>query len=411
MLIKKPADIRYSEITPKSLYLNRRNFLAGLPAAFLGARELLSPSGRALAGPNCPTCRRASTRWTRSRIPTRKSPPTTTSTSSARTRDEPAEYAKNFKTSPWTVSVEGDVRQAAQVHHGRDPGARAAGRARLPPSLRGSLVDRGAVGRLLAERAAQRRWSRPRRRSTWLSKPSTIASRCRTPPGLQFPYVEGLRMDEAMHPLALLCTGMFGETLPPQDGAPVRMILPWKYGFKSIKSIVKIRLVGSHAADLVEPGEPARVRLLLQRESQGGSSALEPGQRAPAGRIPQAPTLMFNGYGDQVASLYNGMDLKKNYWTVMLKQRWTKVVVFLACLVPVLWVCWRAWHQDLTANPIEYITRYTGDWTHPVHRAYAGRHAAAQTAGPAGSDPLPPHDRAVRVLLRHAALHHVHLAG
>ena len=108
-----------------------------------------------MAGTKLPNVRKASTRWTRKSTPIRTSPPTTTTTSSARIRDEPAQYAKNFK----TVALDGQrgrrLRQAAQVQPGRDPGAGAAGRARLPASLRGSLVDRGAVGRLLPQRAAQ----------------------------------------------------------------------------------------------------------------------------------------------------------------------------------------------------------------------------------------------------------------
>ena len=107
---------------------------------------------------------------------------------------------------------------------------------------------------------------------------------------------------------------MYGETLPPQDGAPVRLIVPWKYGFKSIKSIVKISLVGGMPPTILEHGESARVRLLLQRESRAWT--IRAGARQRSGgwaNSARRPTLMFNGYGDQVASLYTGMDLKKNY--------------------------------------------------------------------------------------------------
>ena len=117
-----------------------------------------------------------------------------------------------------------------------------------------------------------------------------------------------------MHPLALLCVGMYGETLPPQDGAPVRLVLPWKYGFKSIKSIVKIKLVGGMPPTTWNMSNRARVRLLLQRESR--TWTIRAGARPRSGgcgEFSKRPTLMFNGYGDQVASLYAGMDLKKNY--------------------------------------------------------------------------------------------------
>jgi sulfoxide reductase catalytic subunit YedY len=129
--------------------------------------------------------------------------------------------------------------------------------------------------------------------------------------GIDFPYVEGLRLDEATHPLALLCVGMYGETLPNQDGAPVRMVIPWKYGYKSIKSLVKIRF---------QEKEPPTTWNRYSSQEYGFYSNVNPNVDHPRwsqakerrlGDIFMRNTLMFNGYGDQVASLYNGMDLKK----------------------------------------------------------------------------------------------------
>jgi sulfoxide reductase catalytic subunit YedY len=130
---------------------------------------------------------------------------------------------------------------------------------------------------------------------------------------LNWPYVEGLRMDEAMHPLTLLTVGLYGEVLPNQNGAPIRMVIPWKYGFKSIKSIVKITLVEKQppttwnkaAAD--EYGFYANVNPNVPhpRWSQARERRI--------GEFFKRPTLMFNGYGDQVASLYKGMDLRKYF--------------------------------------------------------------------------------------------------
>jgi sulfoxide reductase catalytic subunit YedY len=131
--------------------------------------------------------------------------------------------------------------------------------------------------------------------------------------GIGFPYVEGLRLDEAMHPLAMLCVGMYGESLPPQDGAPVRLVVPWKYGFKSIKSIVKIKLTG---------GMPPTTWNIANAREYGFYSNVNPSvdhprwsqkmeQRLP-GLFKNHPTQMFNGYSE-VASLYNGMDLRKYY--------------------------------------------------------------------------------------------------
>ena len=129
----------------------------------------------------------------------------------------------------------------------------------------------------------------------------------------EWPYVEGLRLDEAMHPLTLLAVGLYGKTLPNQNGAPIRLVVPWKYGFKSIKSIVKIRLV--------EKQPPTSWNIANSRE-YGFYSNVNPQVDHPRwtqarerriGEFLRRPTLMFNGYGDQVASLYTGMDLKKNY--------------------------------------------------------------------------------------------------
>jgi sulfoxide reductase catalytic subunit YedY len=131
--------------------------------------------------------------------------------------------------------------------------------------------------------------------------------------GIPFPYVEGLRMDEALHPLALLCFGMYGQVLPNQDGAPIRLVVPWKYGFKSIKSIVKIKFVEK---------EPPTTWNLANAREYGFYSNVNPtvdhprwsqGSERRLGEFGKRKTLMFNGYGDQVASLYGGMDLRKDY--------------------------------------------------------------------------------------------------
>ncbi len=131
---------------------------------------------------------------------------------------------------------------------------------------------------------------------------------------LRWPYTEGLRMDEAMHPLTIMAVGLYGKTLMNQNGAPIRLVVPWKYGFKSIKSVVRIRFVDKMPATAWSDANPERIRVLLERQPASGSSALDAGARAAHRRVRHgAPTLMFNGYGDQVASMYAGMDLKKYY--------------------------------------------------------------------------------------------------
>ena len=309
MLIKKPADIRYSEVTPKHVYLNRRSFLAGIPAAFLGARELLAGAKLANVGKSKlsidekqNTYKDVSTYNNYYEFGTQK--------------EEPSQNSQKFKTSPWTVSVEGHVAKPRKF------------------SLEEIMAVAPLEERIYRQRCVER-WSivvpwvgyslsellkkvEPTSKATfvafetyWDLKQMPLATPERA--GIPLPYVEGLRMDEAMHPLTMLSVGMFGETLPPQDGAPVRLTVPWKYGFKSIKSIVKIKLVGSmppatwNITNAHEYGFYSNVNPTVDhpRWSQSKERRL--------GEFRERPTVIFNGYGDQVASLYAGMDLKKYY--------------------------------------------------------------------------------------------------
>jgi sulfoxide reductase catalytic subunit YedY len=130
---------------------------------------------------------------------------------------------------------------------------------------------------------------------------------------LKWPYVEGLRIDEAMHPLALLTTGMYGHELPPQDGAPVRMIIPWKYGFKGIKSIVKIRLTRTQPPTTWNLAAPNEYGFFANVNPEVDHPRWSQKRERRLGELFRRPTVKFNGYGDQVASLYAGMDLKANY--------------------------------------------------------------------------------------------------
>jgi sulfoxide reductase catalytic subunit YedY len=130
---------------------------------------------------------------------------------------------------------------------------------------------------------------------------------------IEWPYVEGLRMDEAMHPLAIIAVGLYGEVLPSQNGAPLRLVVPWKYGFKSIKSIVKLRFTEK---------QPPNSWNIMQPQEYGFYANVNPEVDHPRwsqaterriGEFLRRKTLMFNGYGEQVAGLYKGMDLRKSY--------------------------------------------------------------------------------------------------
>jgi sulfoxide reductase catalytic subunit YedY len=131
--------------------------------------------------------------------------------------------------------------------------------------------------------------------------------------GIPLPYVEGLRMDEAMHPLAILCVGMYGETLPNQNGAPVRLIVPWKYGFKGIKSIVKIRFVDKQPSTTWVEAYPGYYGFYANVNPTVDHPQWTQSRERRLGELRERPTLMFNGYADAVASMYDGMDLKKNF--------------------------------------------------------------------------------------------------
>src|SRR5205085_2103845 len=130
---------------------------------------------------------------------------------------------------------------------------------------------------------------------------------------IPFPYLEGLRMDEAMHPLALLAVGLYGEVLPNQDGAPIRLVVPWKYGFKSIKSIVKIRFVEKQPLNTWQQSQPSEYGFYSNVNPAVDHPRWSQASERRIGEFFKRKTLMFNGYGDQVASMYAGMDLKKNF--------------------------------------------------------------------------------------------------
>lgn len=132
-------------------------------------------------------------------------------------------------------------------------------------------------------------------------------------PVLEWPYVEGLRMDEAMHPLTLLAFGLYGQVLPNQNGAPVRVVVPWKYGFKSAKSIVKIRFVEREPVNSWQKSAPQEYGFYSNVNPNVDHPRWSQARERRIGEFFKRPTLPFNGYAEQVASLYSGMDLRKYY--------------------------------------------------------------------------------------------------
>lgn len=329
MLIKRPDEIKSSEITERKTYLDRRLFiraaaLGGTAAATGLLYRKLNPS----TAENSPS----------QTLPNVTQPATDEAISQGLSVNEKltafeditnynnfyefstnkrsvAVEARGFVTRPWTVVVDGLVNKPATFD--------------LDQLLKFPLEER--IYRLRCVEA----WSMvipwvgfPLSKLMDLVQPNsqarfvafqTLHDPKRMPNQvtgvLRWPYVEGLRLDEAMHPLTILATGLYGETLPPQDGAPIRLVVPWKYGFKSIKSIVRISLVAEQP--------PATWNIQAPRE-YGFYSNVNPNvdhprwSQAREHRIGESlfssrPTLLFNGYADQVAHLYAGMDLRANF--------------------------------------------------------------------------------------------------
>jgi sulfoxide reductase catalytic subunit YedY len=318
MLIKRSTDIHPSEITSEDLYLNRRKFIMAV-AGMGGA------AGLAAAGIAFPTAAHAGVKLQN----VRKSPLSTTGEEITPLKDvttynnyyefgtgkeDPSETAHKLRTNPWSVSIEGECKKP-KVMTIDDllklaPLEERVYRMRCVEGWSMVIPWTGYSFSELIKRAE------PTSKAKYVEFVS-LADEQQMPgvkmPVLDWPYLEGLRMDEAMHPLTILCVGLYGETLPNQNGAPVRVVVPWKYGFKNGKSIVKIRFVEE---------QPKTTWILANPREYGFYSNVNPQVDHPRwsqakerriGEFGKRTTLMFNGYGDQVASLYAGMDLRKYF--------------------------------------------------------------------------------------------------
>jgi sulfoxide reductase catalytic subunit YedY len=310
MLIRTPTDIAPSEITPPEIYRDRRRFMQGMGALAAGAAFGIAPDARAgvkLAGVRDST-------YTLNEASTPYKDVTTYNNfyEFGTGKSDPAKNAGSLKTRPWTVAVEGAVKK---------PG----------------VYDIDALLKLapLEERIYRMRcvegWSMV---IPWVGYSLNELIRRVEPTGnakyvefvtlndprqmpgvrsrvLDWPYTEGLRLDEAMHPLAMLAVGLYGEVLPNQNGAPIRLVVPWKYGFKSAKSLVKIRFVEKQPVSSWTAAAPAEYGFYSNVNPQVDHPRWSQARERRIGEFRKRDTLMFNGYGDQVASLYRGMDLKK----------------------------------------------------------------------------------------------------
>lgn len=304
MLIKKPGDIPSSEITSENLYLNRRKFLAvaGVATAgVVGSRRLLDAFPIARPQEERPNTWEEITGYNNYY-------------EFGTDKEDPAANAKDFRTKPWTVKVDGLVKKPADYHF----------EDLVKPY---KLQDR--VYRLRCVEA----WSMV---IPWQGIPLAEMIKTFEPlpsakyvqfttiyapnemPGqklaiLPWPYVEGLRMDEAMHPLTLMVTGLYGKTLPNQNGAPLRLIIPWKYGFKGIKAITRISFVDKQPRNTWQISNPNEYGFYANVNPEVDHPRWTQASERRIGQFRRMKTLMFNGYADQVASMYAGMDLRKNY--------------------------------------------------------------------------------------------------
>ena len=318
MLIKPTPDMRESEVTPRELYLRRREFIgaAGATAAAL-ATGLVVPGDSAAQNP-------AAQKLTN----LKKSPFSATEAMNSYRdvttynnfyefgldKGDPARYASALKPRPWTIKVEGECAKPGTYN--------------IDDILKWfPLEERIYRMRCVEAWSMVIPWNgfpladfvkrmEPTSKAKYIEMRTLLDLRQmpgQTEPALVWPYREGLRMDEALHPLAMLAVGLYGEVLPNQNGAPIRLVVPWKYGFKGVKSIVSVKFVEK---------EPLNTWQQTRADEYGFYANVNPDVDHPRwtqkterriGEFFRRKTLPFNGYGDQVASLYAGMDLRKQY--------------------------------------------------------------------------------------------------
>jgi sulfoxide reductase catalytic subunit YedY len=311
MLIKKPGDIKSSEITPEELYHGRREFLR--QAGLLGIVAAAASAG--VLG--CVESGSAATQEGQEKDELTPFQDVTTYNNFyefGTDKGDPAENAKNFKTKPWSVRVEGMVSKPATYN------------------LEDFIKPYKLEERVYRHRCVEA-WSMV---IPWLGFPmadlvktvqplssakfiefQTLLDPKQMPgqraPILPWPYTEGLRLDEAMHPLAIFAVGLYGKMLLPQNGAPLRTVIPWKYGFKATKSIVRIRFTDRQPQTAWNQATPNEYGFYANVNPEVDHPRWSQAKERRIGEFRKRPTLMFNGYADQVGRLYQGMDLRKNY--------------------------------------------------------------------------------------------------
>jgi sulfoxide reductase catalytic subunit YedY len=317
MLIKRAPDVLASEVTDEQLYRSRRDFLRSATAAVVGATaaSLVQPPGPAEAAAE-PLASVKNGALSTTEPSTRLADVTGYNNfyEFGTDKEDPARYGGRLETRPWTVKVDGlvgkpadyaieDLLKLNQLEE----------RIYRLRCVEGWSMVIPWVGYPLAEviKRVQPLPSAKYVAFTTLLRPSEMPGQRTTV--LRWPYVEGLRLDEAMHPLTILAVGVYGQTLLNQNGAPIRLVVPWKYGFKSIKSIVRIQFVEKQPPTSWNLSAPQEYGFYSNVNPEVDHPRWSQARERRIGEFFRRPTQMFNGYADQVASLYSGMDLKRNY--------------------------------------------------------------------------------------------------
>jgi len=320
MLIKQAPDILSSQITPENLYWNRRSFIRAASGAALGIAGTATFGGTAgdlLAAPQSDL-----TNLKQSQFSTADAPNSYDEITSYNNfyefglqKEDPKRYADELNIEPWSVRVEGHMNKPAANY-----------------TLEDILAPHPLEERIYRLRCVEA-WSmvvpwvgfplgdllkrfEPTSRAKFVKFETLVRPaefRGQRARNLQYPYVEGLRMDEAMNPLAILAVGLYGKTLLNQNGAPIRLVVPWKYGFKSIKSIVKIEFVEEEPRNTWNIAIPNEYGFYANVNPEVDHPRWSQASERRIGEFFRQRTQMFNGYGYQVASMYDGMDLAERY--------------------------------------------------------------------------------------------------
>jgi sulfoxide reductase catalytic subunit YedY len=315
MIITPGSDIRSSEITDERLYVRRREFMKAAAAPALAALAGVSPAHLLGAGQDqIPNVRKGVITTDEALTPWEDVTTYNNFYEFGTDKSDPARNARNFRPKPWTVKIDGLVNKPGDYN--------------LEDLIKPQALEE-RVYRLRCVEA----WSMV---IPWVGFPlGDLIKRVEPQGGAQFvefatlldprqmpgqrsavldwPYVEGLRLDEAMHPLAILAVGLYGRVMPNQNGAPLRLVVPWKYGFKSIKSIVRIRFAATQPVSSWQASGPQEYGFYSNVNPDVDHPRWSQARERRIGEFFKRKTLMFNGYADQVAGLYEGMDLRKLY--------------------------------------------------------------------------------------------------